>query len=321
MPRGGKPKLTPEQDKDIVARYRGGSTIRAIAAVYDVSYTPVVNALKRCGEDRRAPSEYAWQPTPDNVAEVVRLFHEGQGVQKIARTVGTGNDVISRVLREAGIKARFGGSHHRFKKDQVAVLVAEYAEGATLAELARRHGGSGVAVGNALKRAGVEIRPHGHEPKFWTPERLDWLRKEYEAGRSQSDIAEELKYSQTAIARRLRDMGILRPSAKAKGSAHGSWKGGRVVDAQGYVRIKVSDAELAVAGTTISGGYVMEHRLVMARMIGRPLTKDETVHHVNGNKQDNRPLNLQLRQGNHGKGVVMQCGDCGSHNIRATPLT
>jgi hypothetical protein len=36
--------------------------------------------------------------------------------------------------------------------------------------------------------------------------------------------------------------------------------------------------------------------------------------------QDNRPENLQLRNGNHGKGVVMQCACCGSRDIRAVPL-
>lgn len=40
--------------------------------------------------------------------------------------------------------------------------------------------------------------------------------------------------------------------------------------------------------------YVMEHRLIMAKVVGHPLTQTEVVHHVNHDPHDNRPENLEL---------------------------
>jgi len=43
-----------------------------------------------------------------------------------------------------------------------------------------------------------------------------------------------------------------------------------------------------------SEGFILEHRWIMSEFLGRPLLKDEDVHHINGDKRDNRIENLEL---------------------------
>lgn len=292
MPRGGTPFFTPEQDREVAARYRAGETLRQIGARYGVTYRPVSASLARSGITLRAPADYGWKPTPENTAEVERLWREGSGVQKIARTVGTRNNTISRVLSDRGIQARFGGQNRRFKGSQVETLAAEYRAGATLNELASRYGGSATVVRNALRRHGVQIRNKGNHKQYWPPERVAWLREQYEAGWSNTDIARELGLAPRTVGNQLRQLGIAPRGPVLKGPAHHSWNGGTSIHG-GYVQVKLPDDDPMAVMRTASG-YVLEHRLVMARSLGRPLLPDERPHHKNLVRTDNDPDNLEL---------------------------
>ena len=57
----------------------------------------------------------------------------------------------------------------------------------------------------------------------------------------------------------------------------------------GYISVYMPDHPYAT-----KDGYVMEHILVMENYIGRYITRDEVVHHINKIRDDNRIENLKL---------------------------
>ncbi len=67
------------------------------------------------------------------------------------------------------------------------------------------------------------------------------------------------------------------------------WKGGRQINADGYVLILAKDHPFSECR-----GYIFEHRIVMEKHLGRYVRPEEVVHHINGIKTDNRIENLGL---------------------------
>lgn len=62
----------------------------------------------------------------------------------------------------------------------------------------------------------------------------------------------------------------------------------RKVDSRGYIQVRTNRPG------SYRWGWELEHRVVMEDVVGRSLRPEEDVHHIDGNKTNNDPVNLVL---------------------------
>lgn len=253
--------------------------------------------------------------SPELQKFAVELYEKmGSGIA-VAKALDLSVNTTYRMLNDAGLEG-FGHEQaarkrSKFQGDQVQSVVDAYKRGDPMSEIQRRFHCGQVAIYTALRVAGVERRPRGQQPRKIRQDEIDEIMRLQRDGWTQTQIAKRLGRHQSVISSVWRSEGVRKNKPRAVAP---------VVNGDGYImRWLRAEDPMAVMATTRSG-YVGEHRLVMARAIGRPLTRNESVHHINGDRKDNSIENLQLRHGAHGKGIRMTCAACGSHNIKAVEL-
>lgn len=249
----------------------------------------------------------------------VSLYNQGISGNSIAKKLSVSSNAVYRMLHESGIHV-FGKKETKpcrilVKGDIVKDIIADYECGMNWAALRQKYGFGQMAMREAIRREGVKIKDHGGQRRRVYKEQEDEIVRLYKKEKfTQAQICAKLNIGQTVLSRILLSNGIA-PSRKF-GETHGSWKGGISKNGDGYVLIRDNHFPEMLNRS----GYVLKHRIEMAKYLNRPLTKNESVHHIDGNKENNDISNLQLRIGKHGIGVTYCCQECGSKKLKPIEL-
>jgi len=182
------------------------------------------------------------------------------------------------------------GKPTRGKAVDMAKVVELYQQGLSMNEIGRRLGHTHGVIAYHVHKSGISL----HNPRSQRcPVSTDYIKKLYEQGMSTIEISENVGLTPQAIYQRLLKAGIpLRSFSEAitlsakrgrkkqqTGELNARWRGGRAIDTDGYVSVRVDGKQRA------------EHRVIWEKEHG-VIPKGWVIHHLNGIRDDNRIENL-----------------------------
>jgi hypothetical protein len=155
-------------------------------------------------------------------------------------------------------------------------ITGAFSRGISLRMLAKEYGIDHNTLSKACKSVGISVPTKADSAKHtWSNHKHPHIGK-----RGADSYAYGRKQSREDVEKRI---------AKISGPNNYHWSGGRKKHSAGYIVAYAPDHPWADRQ-----GFVLEHRLVIEKHIGRILHPDEVVHHINGDKTDNRLENLTL---------------------------
>jgi hypothetical protein len=137
-----------------------------------------------------------------------------------------------------------------------------------------------------LRKFGIEIRSPGfyQQGRTWPQSKKEYLSRLFKGRISPMKGKRQSEKWRQVISQRMH--GERHPQYGKTASQAVGWKGG-TPKAHGYSL----QYQNCMNGTT---QYRAEHRIIAEAILRRPMKKDEVVHHINGNRSDNRHSNLLI---------------------------
>lgn len=304
-------KLSFDQEHGIVEAYtnskRDDKIMKELSVRYKCSESTLYKVLKKHGVVCRGRNL-----TSEEEKAILQSYSQTSSLVETATKLGHGRNSICLVLKKYDVDT----NKKLFSPEEEIRIIKTYNGGQSLSGVAKIVGkGSKYSVREVLVRHNVEVRSSVKKSKNLSESQSQQVLGLYKQGMSRNKIADSIGLSRHLVGRVLKS-GI--DSCLEKRYSKHCKRGGRISHL-GYVMIRLAEDDPFYCMTNQSG-YVFEHRYVMAKIIGRPLKQSETVHHKNGNKEDNLPGNLQLRSKAHGPGQVYKCNCCGSFDVSSVDL-
>jgi len=263
---------------------------------------------------------HPWKLAHVSKEELTRLYDEEKvSLRDIGKLYSVNHATVKRRMKELDINCRPARSGFRVIRNKLSSvsqdeLINLYErEGLSLSQVALKYGVSPSVVSTRMEKLSMPRRPNGGS-WFKGKGKLEKVSKEemeelYNRQRLTGlQIAKIYGVSDATVFKRLQNLQI--PRREYKGNLTWNWNGGRQRHSDGYIRILL-DKDDPMRVMADKQGLVLEHRLVMAQHLGRPLLRTEIVHHrPDVARDDNRIEVLYLMPDPSTHNRLSPCSHC-----------